>query len=117
MPALGCASSLPLPKKGQEMLTVQLATTPNFPGSAPTPQSLGTVNVTLETVPTFQTRGPGTRLNQFKMPAPGRVMSDPVAPGSATLVLRIVLQCGSDKAAFVIGPVGLDDVLSLTGGQ
>lgn len=99
------------------MLTVRLATTPNFLGSTPTPQSLGGVNIKLETLPTFQTRGPGTHLNQFSMPTPGRVMSDAVAPGPSAFVLRVVLQCGKDVGAFVVGPVGENDILSITGGQ
>ena len=98
------------------MLTVRLATTPNFLGSGPSPQSLGSVAVEFEVLPQFLSRGRGRPLGGFTLPAPGRVMSDALAP-SGNAILRIELHCGPDVSGFVVGPIGEDDILTITGGQ
>lgn len=103
--------------KDNKMLTVRLATTPDFQTGRATPQALGNVQVHLETLPSFGSRGPGAYLGQFSMPIPGRVMSDGLGPSTPTFVMRVVLQCGPDRAAFVVGPIADDDVLSIFGGQ
>lgn len=105
------------------MITVRLATTPTYLGSTSTPQSLGTVSVSLEALPSFASRGRGTLINRFKMPPPSSVISPAVAPSDmldeilGSAVFRIVVECGADSIAVVVGPVGQGDIFSLIGGQ
>lgn len=99
------------------MLTVRLATTPDYLGSGrPSPQSQRTVEVRFEVLPQFSSRGRGTPVGAFRFPAPGAVMADAIAPPS-NAILRVQLRCGPDMSSFVVGPLGDGDVLTITGGE
>lgn len=99
------------------MPILHLATTQVLAGSAGAPQAVGRVHLQLEELPSFAYRGPGQRFARFTMPAPGTCYQDSVRLPSASAALRLVLECGNDRAAFVLGPITDADVISLVGGQ
>lgn len=99
------------------MLTVRLATTHGYGPAAQTPQALGQVRLRIDEIASISDVGPGNFVKILQLPVPGTTAADIVPTRPVPSALRFTLECGPDLVTWQIGPVGPNDIFTLSGGQ